>query len=392
MKVACVLIDHLPFKLEAERTPELSSSPVIIFQRIGSQRMVLDASPQLNGVSHGMPLQEALSRCRGVSILEADLPRYEREFAKLSARLEDFSPVVEATQLGCIYVGLGGLEQTYGGDGHLIIALLQSSPPSLKPRLGIGSGKFPAYVAALSAQPGRAFKPPQQTKEFLGPFSVDVLPVSWKVKERLFSYGLDTLGKVAELPIGPMQSQFGPVGVKIWRLSQGIDDSPLCPQKPEFDVSASFAFPIPTMNIDPLLLAIDHLLAKLFAQPEMRGRCARIAFIEGQVYRKPAWQRRIAFKTPIGNRRRAYFVIKSSLYNVTLPGALEEVRLTLRELVGEAGLQESLFREVRERERLHQAIDQLKASQGINPIYQVREVEPWSRVPERRRALVTYEP
>ena len=29
---------------------------------------------------------------------------------------------------------------------------------------------------------------------------------------------------------------------------------------------------------------------------------------------------------------------------------------------------------------------------GKPPIYQVREIEPWSRIPERRQALVQFDP
>ena len=139
-------------------------------------------------------------------------------------------------------------------------------------------------------------------------------------------------------------------------------------------------------------MALDHLLARLFAQGEMRGRYARTALLEGQLVNRPVWQRRIVFKAPVGNRSLAYFLLKGTLADVTLPGPLEEIRLTLKDLTGEAGRQESLFQDVRKGERLHEAIAQLKVSQGRNPIYQVREVEPWSRIPERRRALVTYEP
>ena len=157
-------------------------------------------------------------------------------------------------------------------------------------------------------------------------------------------------------------------------------------------MTQSFTFFAPTAYLEPLLMAVDHLLARTFSQLRMRGRYARTALLEGHVVNKPVWQRRIIFKTPLDSRDRAYRVIKGALADITLPGPLEELRLTLKDLTGEAGRQESLFEEVRQLERMREAIAQLKASQGRNPIYQVREVEPWSRIPERRRAMVSYEP
>jgi DNA polymerase-4/protein ImuB len=339
-----------------------------------------------------MFLQEALACCKDAVPIEADVARYDQEFSEILLRLGERSPVVEHAGLGWAYVGLGGLEDTYGSEERLMELLLRSVPSHLAPRIGVSQGKFPAYLAALSADPGRAYKTSQDIKEFVAPWSVDVLPVEWSIKARLHSFGLNTLGQVAKRPIGPIQAQFGKVGAGIWRLAQGIDDTPLTSQPQEEIIQESLSLPTPTGNITTLLMIVDSLLGRVFARPEMRGRYSRIALLEGTVYNKPTWQRRILFKTPVGDRRQALFVVKASLESIALPGPLEDVTLTLRELTGEAGQQESLFGDMRQRQLLGQAIAQLKVSQGRNPIYQVREVEPWSRIPERRVALVTYDP
>ena len=392
MRVACVLVEHFPLKLEFQRDPNLAKRRVLIFERHSSQRTVLDASPAIQQVRHGMSLQEAQTHSKDAVLIEADISRYQHAFDSVLLRLGEWSPDVESGELGCAYVGLDGLEETYGSEERLIDALLQAVPRHLEPRLGISNGKFPAYLAALRAEPGRAYKPPIGVKQFMAPFPVEVLPVSWEVKARLRSFGLNTLGKITELPLGPLQAQFGPAGTRIWCLAQGRDDTPFVPRRPEEDLSSTIAFSVPTANIEPLLMALDHLLARLFSQPEMRGRYARVALLEGQVVRKPAWQKRIVFKVPVGERSRAYFVLKCAVADVALPGPLEEIRLTLKDLTGESGRQESLFRDVRRRDQLRETVAQLKVAHGKNPIYQIREMEPWSRIPERQRALVTYEP
>ena len=149
---------------------------------------------------------------------------------------------------------------------------------------------------------------------------------------------------------------------------------------------------MPAATLEPLLTAIEVLLSRIFSKPEMRGRFARTAVLEGHILNRPSWQRRFIFKTPEGDKANAYSVIKGMLDNLSLPGPFEEVRLTLKDLTGEVGRQESLFQDVRRREQLRETITQLMVSQGHNPIYQVREMEPWSRIPERRRALVAFEP
>jgi len=72
-----------------------------------------------------------------------------------------------------------------------------------------------------------------------------------------------------------------------------------------------------------------------------------------------------------------------------IPGPLEDIHLTLSGITGEAGRQESMWKEVKRDENLQETISQLRARLKMAPpIYQVRELEPWSRIPERRYALV----
>ncbi|MCH7706495.1 MAG: DNA polymerase Y family protein, partial [Chloroflexi bacterium] len=85
-------------------------------------------------------------------------------------------------------------------------------------------------------------------------------------------------------------------------------------------------------------------------------------------------------------------VIKSRLEYQTLPGPLEDMSITFKNLTGEAGRQESLFHDLRRRDQLRDTVAQMETAYGHNPIYQIREVEPWSRIPERRQALVPFVP
>ena len=51
------------------------------------------------------------------------------------------------------------------------------------------------------------------------------------------------------------------------------------------------------------------------------------------------------------------------------------------------GRQKSLFSEVRARDHLLEDIKQLEFRLGSPQVFKIKEVEPWSRIPERRYAL-----
>ena len=390
MKIACVLITHLPMKAELRRHAELRGRPVIIAEG----QSVIDFSHEASGVAAGMPLQEALSRSKNAVLLQADELYYHEVSDRVITSLTQRSPTVENAELGCAYVGLDGLDAMYGGEARLVASLLQAAPHRFNPRVGVANGRFPAYVAALLSHAGQATRIlDKEASEFLAGLSVDLLPLSWKDKVRLHRFGLDTMGQLAALSVGSVQAQFGPEGRTTWELARGVDRSPLTPYRRQETVSEALTFPSPATTLHPVMVAVETLLGRALGRPVLRGRYVRTATLESRILRNPPWARRFVFKEAINSKARAFLALKTMLESATFPGPLEDMKLTLAGLTGESGAQASLFSDVRKQEQLREMMRQLEARFGGKPpIYQVREIEPWSRVPERRRALVQYEP
>lgn len=393
---ACLLIDHLGVKAEINRNPQLAGKPVVIARASGSRRFVMDASPHAAGVEPGMPLADALSRCKTAVLVEPDPVYYHSLFDQTLLAIEAIGADVEEGDLGQAYVRLTGLELLHGGESHLIASFLAAVPIHLAPRIGIGPNKFSATVAAHQGRAGKPYRSPDESDDlarFFATLPVELLPVPWTTIARLHSFGLRTMGQIASLSLGVLQAQFGPEGRLMARLVRGIDDRVLMPRRHDEEVVESLAFPDPVATIGIVLTAVENLLARAFDHTRLRGRSARVCTIEGAVFRAPAWRKRMVFKEPLGNRTKAFSVIRTTLEGAPPPGALEELRLTLSAITGEGGKQESLFSDVRRQENLTEAIRQLKERFGMQaPIYHIKEVEPWSRLPERRKALVPFAP
>ena len=94
MKIACLLITHLAMKSEFARNPELLNKPVIITESQVSHQIVLARSPEAHGITEGMSTQEALSRCRSATLVEADHSYYEATFNTVIEAIEQHSPAV----------------------------------------------------------------------------------------------------------------------------------------------------------------------------------------------------------------------------------------------------------------------------------------------------------
>ena len=393
MKFACLLITHLAIKAELGRYAPLRGKPVIITTESDCGAMVLDSSPKARGVVAGMPLQEALSCCKGAALVEADEPYYRTVFDRIIDSLAQRSPLVERSELGCAYVGVHGLEAIYGGEAGIVASLLNAVPQGYNPRIGLATTKFPAYVAAVMSEGGRATKVPDDVPGFLAELSVDLLPLSWKNRTRLHRFGLHTIGQVASLSVGPLQAQLGTEGKMAWELANGVDHRWLIPLGHEEVVSEMLTFPSSAATIYSILPAVEMLTGRTFAHPAIRGKYVRAVSMEGNILHKPPWTKRFAFKNPVNSKDKAFSILKSTLDGTKLPGPLEDLKLTISGIAGESGIQSNLFSQVRKRDQLREVMRQLEIRLNRKPpIYKVMELEPWSRIPERRQALVQFEP
>jgi DNA polymerase-4/protein ImuB len=210
---------------------------------------------------------------------------------------------------------------------------------------------------------------------------------------RLHEFGFDTLGQIADAPPGSIQAQFGPAGKRAWELARGIDTSPLIADKREETVFESLSFPSATITRSAIATGVETLLRRAFSRKEMQGRYVRTTILESQIYRRPPWVKEFVFRNPAGSWDAAFFLINNTLENVVFEGPLEDLKLTLAGLTGESGRQGSLLTEVRARDQLREMVRQMDAmGSRVSPLYQIRDLEPWSRIPERRQVMIRFDP
>ncbi len=407
-QIACIRVPNFCWQVEAERNPSLPKDrPVFItcssldFSEADlatrssfksetgpSERLVLDSSPGIEDVHPGVPVDIALSRHSNALLLQADIPQYGLVFEEMVSSFEQLIPAVEIAGPGVAYLDLVGLSRLYGTP-DLIVRRLAEVAGDFDLRIGIGQNKLQAMLASKVSEPRRAKRIIGDPARFVGNFPVDILPVPYRFIEQLHSFGLHRLADVAAVSQGPMEAQFGLTGRLMWQFANGIDDQPFLPRKIIESVSEYLTFPDTTASMLAVISGLESLLGKAFSRSQMRRRYARSAHLQAQIFQKPPWSIDVAFKEPVGSKNRALFAIKTKLDGIEFPGALEDLRLTLSDLSTEPWKQESMWKEVQRESNLQQAISQLATRiRTAPPIYQVRELEPWSRIPERRHALV----
>ncbi len=388
MKLLCVLLPHFPLRCEILKRPELEGRPAAVTYAVGSQKLLLDYSPGLAGLERDMPLQQALSRQGEMELLQADMPHYWNVFNGVLDALERVSPLVEGSTLGDIYLGCDGLEMLYPGDENLAAAVRRAIPPAFEARIGIAGGKFPASLAAQGSPSDSYRALIDNIADYLKDLPCDLLPVSLKSKARLHDFGLHTLGQVSALPPSKLEAQFGPEGRQIWQLAVGQDDAPLYPRLSEEMVEESTTLPSATETLDILLMAIESLLGRAFARVGGRGAGIRCIELWSRSILSEHWQKVVHFKEPAMNGKTALTRIKQVMENCPQPGPVEELGMKITRMGFPDGRQSSIFTEVRSSDKLESDIKQLELKVGAPQLFKIKEVEPWSRIPERRFTLI----
>lgn len=390
--IACVHVPRFAVEVERQRRKDLTTRLILI-----GDVTVFDCSlgAETSGVRRGMRMSEAIGLCHRADVLPPDLPHYQRRFDEVLGLLDGYTPTVEVGELGTAYLSLDGLPVEPQPFAEEIISSLHRQFGFMA-SVGIAGGKFTARVVAQSTRLGLAKTvPPDGEAAFLAPLPVDHLPMNESMRWRLQLLGLETIGAIARLPLGAFQAQFGPEGKRCWELASGIDTEPLVPRLKEETVVRRLQFPAPVVSLDAILMGVERLVHAAYATPDRRGRWVRKAVVravldaclpDGQ---GGAWELAVPFREALADPRDAWFAVKSAIARRPPERPVEELEVELVGLSAESGKQAAMFDgKAKLQKQVKEAVRQLHAQHGQIPIGKVVEVEPWSRIPERRAALV----
>jgi len=422
---ACCWIPLFALRCETARRPELAALPVALVGPDDTRR-VWQVSPlaRHTGVKPGMTVSQAIGLCPTLKLCEPDPVHYDEQFSRLVAALSEVSPVVEPAELGRAYVGTDGLERLYGSPQQIVEAIQvrsaecgmrnfsegsfapRTSPvhsalriPHSALRVGWGKGKFLSWVAATRARPGAAvIVRPGEEGEFLAAQPLAVLPLDPDTHRRLRQLGVKTLGALVALPEEAVVSQFGGVGRQLWRLAAGLVSEPVVGRVAPEPIVAALTFFTPVGERDLLAHALDKLVDRALGDPRRSGWRVQVVRVHAELEHGASWLATATLKDPSATRERIAAPLKTQLERSPPAGAVERLVVEFTAFApGTAELQlfardASAAARAGRRHALQSAAREIALRIRRPMLYHVIEVQPWSRLPERRYALIDYEP
>jgi len=418
---ACCWIPLFALRCELARRPELASRPVALLAPDTARTpRVWQVAPLARraGVKPGMTVSQAIGLCPALKLCEPDPVHYDEQFSQLAAALVTVSPVVEPVELGRVFVGTDGLEGLYGAPEGIVEAikcgvrsaecgiesespLINSAPhtPHSALRVGWGIGKFVSWVAATRAKPGEAvIVPVGGEAKFLASQRLAVLPLDPDTHRRLLQLGIKTLGALVALPEEAVVSQFGHAGRRLWRLAAGLVSEPVVGRVVPEPIVAALTFFTPVGERDLLAHALDKLVDRALGDPRRSGWQVQVVRVHAELEHGASWLAEATLKDPSATRERIAAPLKTQLERSPPAGAVERLVVEFTAFApGTAELQ--LFARdagaaarAGRRRALQSAAREIALRIRRPMLYHVIEVQPWSRLPERRYALIDYEP
>lgn len=413
----CLWLPTFELRLELVRSPELDRTSVALLSPgEGARRTVWQVSERAHeaGVRAGQLISQAVSLCPSLTLLEPDPAHYDAAVEAMLEVLAENTPVVEpGVERGKVFLGMDGLGRLYGSPPnqvrHMLRALFRVFPAPLvaATRAGFAPGTFGAWVAAARSRGGEpVVVDDDELTDFLAGCPVGALPVDADMIERLERLGISTLGALARLPEPALVAQFGQDGrdALAWATGRRVDAvRPFHRPRP---IRVSLDFPAPAGQVELLHGALDRLTERALARPARRGRSVRTLRLTGALEEGGSWSVDAVLREPSADRERLAFLLRSRMQLTPPPRAVESLALELTAF-GPPASQEDLFGrdEAAGREAggyvltdgevpssLRRAVRELKLRLGYSPLYRVVELDPWSRIPERRHALLSFDP
>ena len=393
--VTCILIPRFALLAALGDRRALVSEPVALAPEAGRDQMVgeVSAPAEAFGVVAGMRMGEALSRCPGLRLVPPDPEGVRRLWHEVLDRIERIGGAPESERAGAAFFEADGLRGIHGGDLAGVLAATRRAL-GRSARLGAAPSRFCAYSAALQARPRR---PPvvvdRDPARFLAPLPATLLrsrPELQGLPDVLERLGIRTLGELAALPSRAMAERFGHPGLLALDLARGRD-TPLEPRRPPEPVSERIELP-EAVSGQQLEHALELLIARLLSRRERRGRSLRAVAVSARFVAGGTWREAVTLRSASADPQRIRLALAPRL--AELPAPAESLALEVAAFGPPATDQGRLLDEegAARRARLGEAVHQARQAAGEAAALRVLDLDPDSRVPERRSVLAPLDP
>jgi DNA polymerase IV len=249
--------------VEQRDDPSLQGRPVVV-GGAGGRGVVAAASYEARrfGVHSAMPMVRARRLCPDLVIVGNRGDRYAEVSRQVMAILRDVTPLVEPLSLDEAFLDVAGAVRLFGEPPQIAQMIRERvrEQVDLPCSVGVGPTKSVAKLLSGKAKPdGLLHWPADEVVARLRPLPVrDLWGAGPKTVERLESFGLHTVGAIADTDLRTLQRLVGDAaGTKLHQLARGEDPRRVTTTEPAKSISAESTFDV---DVDDPVILRRHVL------------------------------------------------------------------------------------------------------------------------------------
>jgi DNA polymerase-4 len=276
LAIAHVDCDAFYAAIEKRDDPTLADKPLIIG---GGRRGVVATAcytARIYGVKSAMPMFKALALCPSATVIPPDMDKYARVGREVRTLMLELTPLVEPLSIDEAFLDLSGTERLHGLSPAKSLAKFArrvETSIGITVSIGLSANKFLAKIASDLDKPcGFAVLGPTEAAAFLAPKPVTfIFGVGKSTQARLSRDGFRSMADLQRADERDLARRYGSEGLRLARLSRGIDVRPVRAEREAKSVSAETTFDQDIAAFASLERRLWSLCERVSARLKARG-------------------------------------------------------------------------------------------------------------------------
>lgn len=278
-------MDAFYASIEERDHPELQGQPIIVGGRAEHRGVVSAANYPARkfGVHSAMPMKTARQLCPQAHFFPVRMSDYAEVSQSLQKIFRKYTPLVEPLSLDEAFLDVSGSQLLFGNGREIATSIKQEIKHNLQliASVGVAPNKFLAKIASDAEKPdGLVVVEPDKIQEFLDPLPVSRVWGIGKVATQRFNrLGIQTISQVRVLEPKILTELFGEQGLHLWKLSQGLDERDVVPERQAKSISRETTFSSDVNDVEILrtiLIGLVEDVARRLRKNKLRGKTIQL--------------------------------------------------------------------------------------------------------------------
>ncbi|KAB2952305.1 DNA polymerase IV [Heliorestis acidaminivorans] len=367
--------------VEASQNPALQGKAVLVCgdpeRRHG---IILAASKEAKayGIKTAMTVGEALALCPEAQCVQPRMALYLEISWKIQQIARTFSPLVEPYSVDELFIDTAGTEEIWPSAEEVARLFRHRLREELKIpcSIGISHNKFLAKMAcdieAKKNPQGIAFWKAEDIAKKLHPLPLrKMFMVGSRMESHFRNMGLMTIGDLAHYPLHYLTKRFGLRGEIYHHLAWGRDHSPVSAHSLEKPKGIGHSITLPKdyyrrEEIETVLLELTDQVCSRARRLQKAGRTITVSLRSYDLRR--GFHRQSSLPAPSNLSEQVFSRVQLLFHRHWNGLPVRSLSVGIDNLVDDHTLQQELFVDWDQQDRLHRAIDDLRARFGSTAI------------------------